>query len=88
MSPISEYMPQTIDIANDLDPAAFDAALAKTRRGDKIIYHRGAHAGGRHKGSAMLAQEAGLVALVQGRIDKTGVVKFVYIAQRTGKKFA
>jgi hypothetical protein len=35
----------------------------------------------------MLAQEAGLVALVQGRIDKTGVVKFVYIAQRTGKKF-
>ena len=88
MSPTSEREPKIIDIAGDSDPKALDAALAATVRGDKIIYHRGAHAGGRHKGSAMRAQEAGLVALVQGRIDKTGGVKFVYIAQRTGKKFA
>ena len=84
----SKREPQVIDISADNNPRAFDEALAQTVRGDKIIYHPGAHAGGRHKGSAMRAQEAGLVALVQGRIDKPGVVKFVYIAQRTGKKFA
>lgn len=87
MNQPSEREPKIIDITGELDPKAFDVALLDTVRGDKIIYHRGAHAGGRHKTSAMLAQEAGLVALVQGRIEKGGDKRFIYIAQRTGKKF-
>lgn len=87
MNQPSEREPRVIDVSAELDPKAFDEALSLTVRGDKIIYHRGAHAGGRHKSSAMLAQEAGLVALVQGRIEKNGDKRFVYIAQRTGKKF-
>lgn len=87
MNQPSEREPKIVDITGELDPKAFDVALLDTVRGDKIIYHRGAHAGGRHKTSAMLAQEAGLVSLVQGRVKNNGLDRFVYIAQRTGKKF-
>lgn len=87
MNQPSEREPQVVDLTGELDPKAFDVALTQTVRGDKIIYHRGAHAGGRHKSSAMLAQEAGLVALVQGRIEKSGDKRFIYIAQRTAKRF-
>jgi len=87
MSPTSEREAQTIDLSGKLNPEAFTVALANTQRGDKIIYHRGAHAGGRYRSDAAAAQEAGLVALVQGRMDKSGDKRFVYIAQRTGKKF-
>ena len=83
----SKPEPQVIDISTDNNPRAFDEALAQTVRGDKIIYHTGAHAGGRHKANAMAAQEAGLVALVQGRIEKGGDTRFIYIAQRTAKRF-
>lgn len=87
MSLTSEREVKIIDISGKLDPEAFTLALVDTQRGDKIIYHRGAHAGGRYKSDAAAAQEAGLVSLVQGRIDKNGTQRFVYIAQRTGKRF-
>ena len=87
MSPTSEREVKVIDLTGKNDPEAFTLALADTYRGDKIIYHRGLFAGGRYKADAAAAQEAGLVSLVQGRIDKSGDKRFAYIAQRTGKKF-
>ena len=87
MNQPSKPEPQIIDLFGKNDPEAFTLALVDTQRGDKIIYHRGLFAGGRYKADAAAAQEAGLVALVQGRIDKSGDRRFVYIAQRTGKKF-
>jgi hypothetical protein len=87
MNQPSKPKPQVIDLSGKNDPEAFTLALADTYKGDKIIYHRGLFAGGRYKADAAAAQEAGLVALVQERIDKSGDRRFVYIAQRTGKRF-
>lgn len=78
---------QVIDLAGKTNPEAFNEALTLTCKGDKIIYHRGLFAGGRYRAAASLAHDAGLVSLVQGRINKDGDTRFVYIAQRTGKKF-
>jgi hypothetical protein len=80
----SKQEQRIIDIAVERDPKAFDESLATANTGDKIIYHRGEFAGGRHKTNAMVAQDAGLVALVQRRI---GPKQFEYIAQRTKKRW-
>lgn len=86
MSQRSDHEPQVIDVSGDSSASAFNEALSITVRGDKIIYHRGAHAGGTHRVSAMRAQDAGLVALVQKRLDGSGLIRFEYIAQRTNKR--
>ncbi|HEY7822953.1 MAG TPA: hypothetical protein VIG24_08980 [Acidimicrobiia bacterium] len=57
----------------------FDKWLAKAERGDSVVYHRGRHAGGPVCQRAMALQEAGLVNLVQRRVDK----EFQFEAQRT-----
>jgi len=87
MNQHSKPEPKTIDVSSDMGLNAFDEAVKITSKGDTIIYHRGAHAGGRHKFSAMVAQDEGFVALVQKRMDKAGDARFEYLAQRTGKKF-
>ena len=87
MSLTSERAVKVVDLSGKMDPEAFTLALVDTDKGDKIIYHRGLFAGGRYKADAAAAQEAGLVALVQGRVNKSGDARFVYIAQRTGKRF-
>ena len=79
----SKVKPQVIDIADVNKKGEFNARLAETNYGDKIIYSRGICAGGIHKEPAMNAYEAGYVGLVQKRI---GVGRFDYIAQRTRKR--
>lgn len=62
----------------------FDEALENTKYGDKIIYHVGAYAAGKHKFAALEAQRNNLVSLVQKRKGK-GL--FEYSAQRSKKRF-
>lgn len=61
----------------------FDEALETTKYGDKIIYHVGAYAGGKHKFAALEAAQKGFVSLVQKR---KGIGLFEYSAQRTKKR--
>jgi hypothetical protein len=79
----SKVEPQVIDIADVNKKGEFNARLAETNYGDKIVYSRGVTAGGMHKQDALNAWEAGYVGLVQKRI---GVGRFDYIAQRTRKR--
>ncbi len=62
----------------------FDEALEATKYGDKIIYHVGAYAAGKHKFAALEAQRNNFVSLVQKRKGK-GL--FEYSAQRSKKRF-
>lgn len=62
----------------------FDEALENTKYGDKIIYHVGAYAAGKHKFAALEAAQKGFVSLVQKR---KGESLFEYSAQRTKKRF-
>jgi hypothetical protein len=83
MNRTSKPEPKVIDIADTNKKGEFTKQLAETTHGDKIIYSRGAYAGGMHKQEALDAHEAGYVGLVQKRI---GDGRFAYIAQRTRKR--
>jgi len=71
-------MPDVIDIAPNTKSDAFLKALNVAKAGDKIVYHRGEHAGGAHKSAAFRAAGRGLVSLVQKRVAPR---TFEYIAQ-------
>lgn len=71
-------MPNVIDIAQKPSNDAFLKALNAAQTGDKIVYHRGEHAGGAHKVAAFRAAGRGLVSLVQKRVAPR---TFEYIAQ-------
>jgi hypothetical protein len=74
-----------LDISlHDLAKMTFDEALENTKYGDKIIYHVGAYAAGKHKFAALEAAQKGFVSLVQKR---KGRGLFEYSAQRSKKRF-
>jgi|TARA_R110000803_G_C11862919_1_gene307407 hypothetical protein len=72
----------TVDLVGVKNRDAFSNALKETKYGDKINYHIGQHAGGPFRLDALMANQAGLVSVVQ---KKVGSGIFQYIAQRTKK---
>tara|TARA_R110001632_G_scaffold1563_1_gene6891 strand:+ start:221 stop:457 length:237 start_codon:yes stop_codon:yes gene_type:complete len=73
-----------IDLVGVQNKDAFSNALKETKYGDKIHYHVGLYAGGPFRYDALMADQAGLVSIVQ---KKLGGGLFQYIAQRTKKRF-
>lgn len=74
----------TVDLVGVKNKDAFSNALKKTKYGDKINYHIGQYAGGPFRLDALVANQAGLVNVVQKKI---GEGLFQYIAQRTKKNY-
>ena len=73
----------TVDLVGVRSKDAFSNALKETKYGDKIHYHTGQYAGGPFRLDALMANQAGLVSVVQ---KKLGSGLFQYIAQRTKKR--
>ena len=74
----------TVDLVGVKNRDAFSNALKQTKYGDKINYHIGQYAGGPFRLDALMANQAGLVNVVQ---KKVGEGLFQYIAQRTKKNY-
>ena len=74
----------TVDLVGVKNRDAFSNALKETKYGDKINYHIGQYAGGPFRLDALMANQAGLVNVVQ---KKVGEGLFQYIAQRTKKNY-
>ncbi len=74
----------TVDLIGVKNRDAFSNALKQTKYGDKINYHIGQYAGGPFRLDALMANQAGLVSVVQKKI---GEGLFQYIAQRTKKNY-
>jgi hypothetical protein len=74
----------TVDLIGVKNRDAFSNALKQTKYGDKINYHIGQYAGGPFRLDALMANQAGLVNVVQKKI---GEGLFQYIAQRTKKNY-
>tara|TARA_R110000765_G_scaffold403238_1_gene499273 strand:- start:250 stop:519 length:270 start_codon:yes stop_codon:yes gene_type:complete len=74
----------TVDLIGVKNRDAFSNALKQTKYGDKINYHIGQYAGGPFRLDALMANQAGLVNVVQ---KKVGEGLFQYIAQRTKKNY-
>lgn len=69
-----------IDIVKKKEPEALKKAVAHGKRGDNIVYWRGVTCGGPHRYPAVSLLNAGKVALVQRRVERSKGL-FDYIAQ-------
>tara|TARA_R110001606_G_scaffold338724_1_gene486796 strand:- start:163 stop:432 length:270 start_codon:yes stop_codon:yes gene_type:complete len=83
-NPPKDKIANTVDLIGVKNRDAFSNALKQTKYGDKINYHIGQYAGGPFRLDALMANQAGLVSVVQKKI---GEGLFQYIAQRTKKNY-
>lgn len=70
-------MTNTIYITGD-QKGAFPLALHNAEKGDRIVYHIGQHCGGKHRGDASGAHDAGMCLLFCRRVGE-GVFEYLAV---------